>query len=328
MSYKCRMSYIELKPMRTNLFSAQVSILPCVNCDDSEIESISLGNVLTSDKWRAKVEEMRAESDPAKRKTLKDALPCFTPSGTFSHVSAAGLIEHSGCISVDIDYKPEKGINNALAGFDLKRAISGVPYVAYCGHSCSGAGYVLIIPIADPTKHREYFRALAYHFKRAGLDIDKACKDISRKRFVSWDADPYINTAARPWAITLPELEQATRRNPGGAIDTSESAAIVEAVIKACNDNECDITKNYDDWAAILADLAIMFGDNGREYAHKISALHPNYSENQTDTKFSDFLKHPEYEGGINNFLRIARKYIPDAVSNILAKMDFNVVEL
>lgn len=314
--------------MKINIFSAQVSLLPRVNCDDSEIEFISLGNVLTSDTWRARVEALRAETDPAKRNALKDALPCFTPSGTFTHVSAAGLINHSGFISIDIDYKPEKGINNALAGFDLKRAISGVPYVAYCGHSCSGAGYVLIIPIADPAKHREYFRALAYHFKRAGLEIDRACKDISRKRFVSWDADPYINTAARAWAITLPERESTTRRNPDGPIDTSENAVIVDAVIKACDENKCDITRQYDDWAAILADLAIMFGESGREYAHKISALHPEYREAETDAKFSDFLKHPEYEGGINNLLNIARKYMPDILSNELAKIDFNSVEL
>ena len=122
--------------MKQSLFTAQVTFLPCVNADDSEIETISLARALFSDAWRAKVEAVRAEADPAKQKALKDALPCFTPAGTFRHVSRAGLQTPSRFLCVDIDYKPEKGINNALAGYDLKAEISRVPCVAYCGLSC------------------------------------------------------------------------------------------------------------------------------------------------------------------------------------------------
>ena len=217
--------------MKQTLIAAQVSFLPCVNADDSEIETISLAQALFSDAWRAKVEAIRAEKNPAKRKALKAALPCFTPSGTFTHVSRAGLVRHSGFISLDIDYKPEKGVNTNLAGYDLKAAISAVPNVAYCGHSCGGAGYVVIVPIADPAKHRDYFHALAYYFERAGLELDPACKDVTRKRFVSWDAAPYVNTAAQPWALTLPQREHATRETLGRELDAAETAAKVEAWI-------------------------------------------------------------------------------------------------
>ena len=310
----CRMFVVcrilKKKPMETNLFKAKISLLPCVNADDSEIENTSLGRVLIADTWRAQVEAVRAEKDAAKQKALKDALPCFTPCGTFSHVWRAGLLQHSGFISLDIDYKPEKGINKALAGFDLKAAISAVPFVAYCGLSCRGAGYVVIIPIADTAKHREYFRALAYHFERAGLEIDAQCKDVSRKRFVSWDAAPYINTAARPWAITLPEREHTTRETLGRELDASETAAKVEAVIDACELNAWDITESYEDWRRILSALAGTFGEAGREYAHRISALYPRYDAAQTDAKFTNLLKHPEYKDGIGTFFYIARQEI------------------
>jgi len=296
--------------MERNLFSAQVSFLPCVNADDCEIETITLGRALIADTWRAQVEAVRAEKDPAKRKALKAALPCFTPSGIFSHVSRAGLVRHSGFISLDIDYKPEKGVNTNLAGYDLKAAISAVPNVAYCGHSCGGSGYVVIVPIADPAKHREYFRALAYHFERAGLEIDAACKDVSRKRFVSWDAAPYINTAARPWAITLPEREHATRETLGRDLDAGETAAKVEAVISACELNAWDITENYADWVRILSALASTFGEAGRDYAHRISALYSRYNAQETDAKYSNLLRHPEYKTQIGTFFYIARQEI------------------
>lgn len=306
--------------MKQTLFNAEVSFLPCTYCDDSEIETISLAKVLVSDKWRAKVEAVRAESDPAKRRKLKEALPCFTPSGTFSHVSGAGLIKHSGFISVDIDYKPEKGINKDLTGLDLKAAIASVSQVAYCGHSCGGSGYVLIIPIADPAKHRDYFRALEYHFKRAGLEIDRACKDVTRKRFVSWDADPYINTAARPWSIVLPERNYTPREILGHEIKAEEAAEKVEAIIKTCETNKWDITSYYPDWVRILFALASTFGENGREYAHRISRLYPGYNAGQTNRKFTSALKSKHNAVGIGTFFYIAREEI--------GKHDFDGLEL
>lgn len=297
-------------PMKQSLFTAQVTFLPCVNADDSEIETISLARALFSDAWRAKVEAVRAEKDPAKQKALKDALPCFTPAGTFRHVSRAGLQTPSRFLCVDIDYKPEKGINNALAGYDLKAEISRVPCVAYCGLSCRGAGYFVIIPIADPAKYRDYYKALQVDFERCGLTIDPACKDISRKRFVSWDADPYINTAATPYAYTLPEREHATRETLGRDLDAAETAAKVEAVIKSCEANRWDITADYADWVRVLSALASTFGEAGRDYAHRISALYPGYSQEQTDAKYSNLLQHPEYKTQIGTFFYIARQEI------------------
>ena len=157
--------------MYQSIFTAKVSYLPRVDGADDELKTISLGRALIADTWRAQVEAVRAETDPAKQEALKKALPCFTPSGTFSHISRTGLKQHSGFISIDIDCKPDKGINPALVGFDLKAAVAAVPHIAYCGRSCRGAGYVVVIPIADPTKHSEYFRALGYESKHLGIDL-------------------------------------------------------------------------------------------------------------------------------------------------------------
>lgn len=295
--------------MNQSIFAAKVSYLPRIDAKDSDLRTISLGRALVSDTWRAQVEAVRAEKDPARRDALKKALPCFTPSGTFTHISHAGLLQHSGFISIDIDYKPEKGENTALAGYDLKAAVSSVPHIAYCGRSCRGAGYVLLIPIAEPAKHSDYFRALAYYFGRAGLEIDRGCRDICRKRFVSWDPDPYINTAARPWTITLPERDYSPREALGKDL-AGDTAAAVEAVIEACEQNCWDITADRWDWVRILTALAQTFGENGREYAHRISAQYPGYTPEETDRQFTDLLRHKEYKWGIGTFFHIARQEI------------------
>ena len=292
------------------LFKAQISLLPNASADDSEIENISLGAALVSRKWRKKVEALRAEKDPQKRQALKDNLPCITPGGTFGHVSRAGLINPSGFLCADLDYKPEKGINTALSGFDLKAEISRLPYVAYCGHSCSGAGYFLIIPIKDPSKYKEYYRALAADFEKGGLTLDAACSNIAFKRFVSYDDNPYINTAAQPYAYTLPEREHTTREALGRELDATETAAKVEAVISACELNKWDITESYADWVRIISALASTFGEAGRDYAHRISALYTGYDYQETDNKYNDLLRHQEYKTQIGTFFYIARQEI------------------
>ena len=292
------------------LFKAQISLLPNASADDSEIENISLGAALVSRKWRKKVEALRAEKDPQKRQALKDNLPCITPGGTFGHVSRAGLINPSGFLCADLDYKPEKGINTALSGFDLKAEISRLPYVAYCGHSCSGAGYFLIIPIKDPSKYKDYYRALAADFEKGGLTLDAACSNIAFKRFVSYDDNPYINTAAQPYAYTLPEREHTTREALGRELDATETAAKVEAVISACELNKWDITESYADWVRIISALASTFGEAGRDYAHRISALYTGYDYQETENKFNDLLRHQEYKTQIGTFFYIARQEI------------------
>lgn len=51
------------------------------------------------------IEQIRCTDDKEKRAALKINLPCFTPSGTFSHRAEKGLLAHSGLLQFDIDPK-------------------------------------------------------------------------------------------------------------------------------------------------------------------------------------------------------------------------------
>ncbi len=276
--------------MSNTIFEAKISFAPSVNASDTELGVISLGRALVSDTWRQQVETLRAELDPAKRKTLKEKLPCITPGGTFSHISKNGLIQASGYLCADLDCKTDKGINADLEDYDLKTAVARLPYVAYCGRSCGGKGYFLIIPIADASKYKAYYRALCADFERGGLHLDRACSNIAFKRFVSWDPNPYINTAARPYSYILPEREHAPREVLGRELLEGETRAKVEAVIRHCEDRGIDITSDYSDWVRILAALASTFGADGEEFAHRISKLYDGYVEAQTRAKYKSFL--------------------------------------
>ena len=281
--------------MYQSIFKANVSFFPCKEAGKSKIQTISLGRALLADTWRAQVEALRAEADPAKRQAIKEALPCISPGGVFTYVQKGGrksmsLITPSGFLCADIDCKPEKGINSALAGFDLKAEISRLPFVAYCGKSCGGAGYFLIIPIADPAKYRDYYKALQADAEKCGLTLDAACSSIAFKRFVSWDADPYINTAARPYSYTLPERKRDAPITPETA---QEYAAKLEAIITKVEAEKLDIAPAERDWFEMCCALANIFGEAGRDYAQRLFQFYPGYTAAETDAKFTRAIESP-----------------------------------
>lgn len=319
--------------MSSTIFEVKVSLAPSVSANDCELEEITLGKVLLSERWRGQIEALRTEADAEKRKALKKKLPCFTPGGTFSHISEKGLTTPTGYLCADLDYKPEQGLNAELEEFNLKAAVARLPYVAYCGKSCGGKGYFLIIKIADASKYKAYYKALQADFEKGGLILDKACSNIAFKRFVSWDENPYINTAALPYSYTLPErahtalpkMEHITPEKKLWAFNSpelskDETRERVEAVIRYCEQNRIDITDNYNDWSRILAALANTFGVGGEEYAQRISSLYPDYSRNVTSEKYKSYLSTQGSRGAqanIGTFFYIARTNIGSDFSSI-----------
>ena len=86
----------------------------------------------------------------------------------------------------------------------------------------------------------------------------------------------------------------------------------MEAVISYLEANRLDITADYDTWTGgLLAPLANTFGEAGRDYAHRISALYSGYQPAETDAKFTSLLRHPaDAPAQIGTFFYIARQEI------------------
>lgn len=296
--------------MRKTIFDTQVSLFRSVSCDDSEIEKASLASLLLSDKWRDKVQAVRNEADGERRKQMKGTLPAFTPSGTFSSKAADGLVKHSGFICIDIDGKDNASVSNFA---ELKRLIRAVPCVEYCGLSVSGTGYFCLIPIADASKHREYFRALAHDFRRCGITIDKKCVNVNRMRFVSYDPAPYVNTAALPYDYILPATEPTARTAAkviGRTVSDAESKDYFEAACREIEQRHIDITGDYGQWFEILCAIAHEYGEGGRGAAHLISAQAACYDRRETDLQYRECVKHGGYGYTLGTFFYYAKREI------------------
>lgn len=245
-------------------------------------KTVTLFDAVTSTEFKEQVEAIRSPETPeAEKKRLKERLPYFTPSGTFSKRNENGLIEHSRFICVDIDEKE----NTHLGNFnELKDLISAIRYVAYCGYSAGGKGFFVLIPIQDPSRHKGHFQSLQKAFERCGVVIDKMCSDVSRPRYVSYDHAPYFNHNAKTYDRFVKQQE---RRKPQTTQATDALFNEVKTWAEHAEKYEMDITEGYDVWVALSYCLANMFGENGRELFHIFSSVSPQYNHSDCDKQFT-----------------------------------------
>lgn len=167
--------------------------------------------------WKDKVEPIRLLEDKDAKSELKKELPLFTASGTFSARKLAGLKEHSGVIAIDIDDIE-----------DPKEAKSWLAADRFSWFTClsvGGKGLVVFVKI-QTNKHLEAFQFLQeYYQANYGLTIDKACKDIPRARFITYDPEAHLNEEAETLTI-----EQEAQFDPEKMLNQIEArvAAAVE----------------------------------------------------------------------------------------------------
>ena len=272
----------------------------------------NLFDLLTGFEFKNPVMAIRAESDPIKQKTMKNKLPAFTVSGLFNGSKAESLIEPSGLICIDIDKKGNKDVTDFA---DFKEKIKNVPYVAYCGLSARGEGYFCIIPIFCPDKHKEHFLSLERDFARCGIIIDKACSDICRKRFVSYDPKPYINLKAITYDRTFKSLRKMKQKADISVSESSNTGVEVARIISVISIEETDMTGDYNQWFEIACSLANEFGENGRAIFHAVSQ-YGDYDPDIANTKYNDALN-GKYDYSIGTFFHYAKE------AGIIVRADF-----
>lgn len=287
--------------MNNSILNINVSCFE--NCKSTIPKSIRLLSWLTNEKYKDKVLQIRSIQDEALQKTIKASLPAITPSGAFSTRSEKGLIAHSGFLAFDIDFKDNSDIPNFN---ELKKQISNLSNVAYCGLSVRGKGFWGAVPIpgSTPELHKQRFNALAKDFKLMGINLDPSGSDICRLRIYSWDPDGYFNHNAKPYLKILKPQQKKTSRP--ALTDTRER---VEAIISKIKENHTDITEGYQSWLKIASALANEFNEAGRGYFHTVSMFHPGYSIQDTDKMFDSVLKHDYNKITIASFFKLASDY-------------------
>ena len=254
-------------------------LIPTAECTLAEFLQLGLKQ------HKDTIDHIRSIEDKSERNRLKTTL---LPSGSISVCLTTResskpldqrITQYNPLIVLDFDNLPD--IEAA------KQTLVSLPYIYYAGLSVSGRGLFAIIPIAaaDHTQHKTYFHALEKEMQTLGLTIDKACKDITRLRVISYDENPYIN----PDCTTYTLYETATPEQDPEETTTEDLEALkLEEHISLWEEQQIPLD-DYDQWITVGMALSRL-GEPGRQAFHRVSRYSDKYTTEATDKAFDNFL--------------------------------------
>lgn len=244
----------------------------------------------------------------------KENFDSCTYSGTFSNRKDECLLKHSGLLTLDFDHVEDvvelklKLLQDEYLGIEL----------LYVSPSGDGIKCIIKIDLSIGT-HEEYFEGVANYIKATHfIGIDESGKNVSRACFLCHDPDVYINPnylgEGNP-KPTKPFDPRAWRNMPAqkseqkakGAPVTNNTTSHVEELIQQIESRRIDLTVTYSDWIKIGFAFADQFGEQGREYFHRVSQVYSNYSREECDRQYTNCLKSNGSGVGIGTFFQMCK---------------------
>ena len=277
------------------LMQKSVSLYKRVNCTEP-CAIITIDDLLhkISPASKQVIEEIREvnRTDKATAKKLKSLnLPCCTISGVFQGGHKEdNLKEKSGIICIDIDEK-----SPGETWDDVKNKVFALPYVFYVAYSVRGDGIYVLVAYNPSNDFKGTFESLQLDFMRMGITIDKACSDICRLRFVSFDDSPmekewydeievydkvHIMKESIPYDISSISYSSVD-------IDTKFAIQVISYLITVCG-YRADV---YDDWLLDGFRLAAL-GDEGKILFECLSKVSEGYDSKEVEKKWRECLSH------------------------------------
>ena len=290
------------------------------------IQQMSIREFCLTDRWKPYVQRLRAMRQElgSKAKKMpeyietKKMLPGATLSGLFAlyeddsltHPGQRVMVsrreshlkQHTGWLAIDIDLAD----NMQMSNFDNVRMICRFrPEIGLLMRACSGSGYFGLVRLAYPERHKEQFKALLKEYAAIGITLDKACSNIGRVRFASWD-DPehiYINENVVPYKgleddqsqlVSLvsrqayrshhENVEYRTEDNSNFWEQQRVQDRLIEVIVQELVGNHRNIAESYDEW--VKAGWALRSHPYGLHLFHQLSRCSSKYNEAQTNLKW------------------------------------------
>lgn len=264
--------------------------------------------------YKEVTKELRGLMDTKKRKEFKkENFDYCTYSGTFSSRKDECLLKHSELLTLDFDH-----VADVTA---LKKRLIEDGYLEteliYVSPSGDGIKCIIKIDLSIGT-HLEHFEAVSnYITAMYSIKIDEG-KDVSRACFLCHDAEVFINpkylgksspNPIKPFDLdkwktkATPKSAQKAKMTPANKDTTSH----VEELIQQTESRGIDLTTTYSDWIKIGFAFADHFGEQGREYFHRVSQLHSNYSRDECDRQYTNCLKSNGSGVGIGTFFQMCK---------------------
>lgn len=285
---------------------------------------LSMGDFLFGGYWQDEVEEYRrrlreltqqlGDADKAKHdpsvQEIKKRLPAATLSGYFGNGRRKDLLtRHTGFLALDIDHQDNPDLDPVV----FLQALKDRPETAAILRSCSGSGYFVMVRLAYPHLHSEQFYSLYKEMRYQGITLDKACSDVTRLRFASWDDAPYINENAIPYqgVVQVSERDVLQHRHEANAqrqyvgYTKQRTINLVDGLVKKIVATQTDICDDYTEWVKCGFALSRLDEDLGRGWFDAISSVGKGkYDPAACARKYQECLRHPEGKVDIAYFIK------------------------
>lgn len=258
------------------------------------------------------------------KRTSKTNAPCVIPAGYYPTTHTGdSFCEPSGLVCVDIDRKENLHISPEQWG-NLPRDIMCSPFGKYCafiGESRSGwqyGGYFLLVPITGADDFKQRYAAIARHFERCGLMVDKQAANMNHCRALTiqdsasrgeFDPLPISNNDAQPYPVKYAPPSPKRARN--FVQYTHNNAAEFERVQRCC-EYLCTygvvITDDFSEWTRCAFAFAAEFGAAGEELFLKIAELSPKFRESENAYKWRNAMNTNTGRVGIATFWYMVKR--------------------
>jgi hypothetical protein len=239
--------------------------------------------------------KIRQTNDSDAKRELKKQLPSILFGGTFNG-TRKNLHEASNLICLDFDHVDN--LDKKIFRLKFYQYIYGM----FVSPSGDGLKVIVRTDVENDVSYKRTASLLIEEFSRIGLKADQSKHNINDLCFFSYDPDAVYNPEATIWRyITYSKTDVIPT-------DKESIKASVEYVIQQIEDKNLDITSKYDDWYKIGFALVDQFGDEGRDYFHRVSQYYDGYNEENCNRQF-DYCYHSNGSGiTIGTFFKIAQE--------------------
>ena len=241
---------------------------------EKNVTTKALFKLIRSNVYKEQVEALRKETDPAKQAKLKSQLDYVTPVGVFTERNKEKLKSVSGMLSFDFDKKENPHLTPEVIKVWLLNDPCLHPLLTYI--SPRGEGLKLFIKY-DPTKSSvvDYSHAVMQYLQEVyHLVTDKACFDIARACYLSYDPMAYYSNAGlmcgvdyEYWFARYNEAQQKKPKAVSREVVTDKKSAdcdMLAHVQLVASRIQTDITNgDYEAFFRLCMSLSAL-GESGR----------------------------------------------------------------
>lgn len=145
---------------------------------------------------------------------LKQQLPGFLPSGSFTKRESGSLSAYSGLLCADLD-----SLGDQLT--PVRELLKLIPTVRAMALSPSGDGLKVFFNVVnDPSRHEDSFRAIRDEIRNSlNVEIDEKCKDPSRICFFTYDPDLWLRESGNEIFEPAPPLPRPVPAPPSPRVE-------------------------------------------------------------------------------------------------------------